>query len=639
MTVVRLCALISTFFFALGAIAPQSAMLERGYESTFLDIPSAQGALDHSRYLNQSAHYAGTWGDHQAAIYMRDKLASYGFTATLETFPARVDTPKKLQLELLSRPRQRFNLVEAADPGDPDTGRADAGIPFNYGSGDGDIIAPLTYVNRGLEEDYALLERSNVTVRGKIALIRYGAQFRGLLAKRAQDHGAAGVIFYSDPKDDGFSRGPVFPEGPYRPAAAVQRGSVENARMGLPRLRIPTLPVSATTATALLSDMTGAGAPVSWDGALSAPYALGQTKSSVHLTVEMHRSIQTLWNTVGKLPGTIPSQSVILGGHRDAWVYGVTDNGSGISTLLEAARGLGYLHGTGWKPKRTIVIAGFDAEEIGELGSIEYVRAHQNELRAGCIAYINADENVSGSQFGATGAAALAGDLIGAARSVTDPTTTHIALFDRWLKDSRAQSHNRYLTQPVVRTPGGGSDHESFLFGLGTPIAEVGFFGPLGVYHSAYDDFKFASTIADPQFTLHRTAAQLLGLLALRLADSDGLPYRFSPYVPVLREGAAAIEATALGAGQHPEILGLRQAIERFAVAARAFDRNPAAHDSSAGLQAAQLLDLQAYGAAGYASTAFPKLSGAIAQNSPAATNAAFAQVIASLDQAAGLIR
>jgi N-acetylated-alpha-linked acidic dipeptidase len=614
-------------------------MLERGYESTFLDIPSAQGALDEARYLNTSSHYAGTWGDHQAAIYMRDKLASYGFTATLETFPARVDTPKKLQLELLSRPRQRFELKETTDPSDPDTGRSDAGLPFNYGSGDGDVIAPLTYVNRGLDEDYAVLEAAKVSVRGKIALIRYGAQFRGLLAKRAQDHGAAGVIFYSDPKDDGFARGPVFPDGPYRPAAAVQRGSVENARMGLPQLRIPSLPVSATTASALLSDMTGAGAPPSWDGALSAPYALGQTKSNVHLSVLMHRSIQTLWNTVGKLPGTTPSQSVILGGHRDAWVYGVTDNGSGISTLLEAARGLGYLHRTGWKPKRTIIIAGFDAEEIGELGSIEYVRAHQNELREGCIAYVNADENVSGSQFGATGAAALTADLIGAARTISDPSTTGIPLFDRWLKDSKAESHNRYLTLPTVHTPGGGSDHESFLFELGTPVAEVGFFGPLGVYHSAYDDLKFARTIADPQFTLHRTAAQLLGLIALRLADSEALPYRFSPYAPVLREGAAAIEATAISAGQHPDVRALRLAIERFAVASRSFDRNPAAHAAIAVLQAAQLVDLQAYGAVGYASTAFPKLTVAIAQNNPSVTNAAFAQAIDSLDRAAGLLR
>lgn len=614
-------------------------MLERGYESTFLDIPSAQGALDHSKYLNTSSHYAGTWGDHQAAIYMRDKLASYGFTATLETFPARVDTPKKLQLELLSRPRQRFELKETMDPSDPDTGRADAGLPFNYGSGDGDIIARLIYVNYGLEEDYALLEHSNLSVRGKIALIRYGAQFRGLLAKRAQDHGAAGVIFYSDPKDDGFARGPVYPDGPYRPAAAVQRGSVENARMGLPQLRIPTLPVSATTAAVLLSDMTGAGAPASWDGSLSAPYTLGQTRSDVHLTVLMHRSIQTLWNTVGKLPGTTPSQSVILGGHRDAWVYGVTDNGSGISTLLEAARGLGYLHRTGWKPKRTIIIAGFDAEEIGELGSMEFVRAHQTELREGCIAYINADENVSGSQFAATGAAALTADLIGAAGSISDPSTIHISLLERWLKDSKAQTHNRYLRQPVVRAPGGGSDHESFLFELGTPVAEVGFFGPLGVYHSAYDDLKFATTIADPQFTLHRTTAQLLGLIALRLADSDGLPYRFSPYVPVLREGAAAIEATAISAGQHPDVRTLRLAIERFAVASRAFDRNPAAHDPHATLQAAQLIDLQAYGAAGYASTAFPKLAVAIAQNNPGVTDAAFAQTISSLNRAAALLR
>ena len=613
-------------------------MLERGYESTFLDIPSAQGALDQAHFLNDQAHYAGSDGDHNVAISMRDRLTAYGFEATIEPLRARIDTPKKLVLQLISGPKQiqAFDLHESQDPADPDTGRSDAGLPFNYGSGDGDVRAFLVYANRGLEEDYETLAKEGVPVRGRIVLVRYGAEFRGLLAHRAQDHGAAGVIFYSDPKDDGFARGAVYPDGPFRPAGSVQRGAVS-----ADPLRIPTLPVSATTATSLLWNMSGKPAERSWDGALWAPYVYGTSKSTVHLQVVMKRTIQTIWNTIGKIEGTDPRQSVILGGHRDAWVYGVTDNGSGISTLLETARGLGYLRRSGWRPKRTIIIAGWDGEEIGRLGSTDYVHVHQNELRSGCVAYINADENVSGPRFGASAAAAIASQVIGSTRAIEDPQTTQISLFDRWLKNSQAASHNRHLREPVVSTPGGGSDHEAFLFELGIPIANAGFSGPLGVYHSAYDDLRFATTIADPHFTLHRTMAQVLGIIALRLADSDSLPYRFSAYAPVLREGAAALEARAQVAGLHPDVRALRLAIERFARAAYAYDRRADAgtDGSSEALAAVQLLDMTVYGASGYSTTAFPKVSAAVASGNASQTAVAFAYAAHALDQAASSLR
>ncbi|MDP9017821.1 MAG: M28 family peptidase [Candidatus Eremiobacteraeota bacterium] len=643
MNVVRSGALILTVFLTLGAAGglrdytAQSAMLERGYETTFMDIPSAEGALEHSRFLNSQAHYPGSPGDYNVALYMRDKLRSYGFEAELEAFRARVDLPKRLRLELLTSPKQNLDLREVPDPRDPDTSR-NVDVPFNYGSGDGDVVAPLVYANRGLEDDYAVLQKAGVAVRGRLVLIRYGAQFRGLLAKRAQDHGALGVIFYSDPKDDGFSKGSVFPDGPYRPAGAVQRGTVSHDP-----LRIPTLPITAINATTLLSNMTGLGAPYSWDGSLRAPYALGTTKAPVHLHVLMRHNIQMIWNTIGKIEGSAPSQSVILGGHRDAWVYGVTDNGSGISTLLEAARGLGYLHKSGWRPKRTIIIAGWDAEEIGELGSTDYVHVHQSELRSGCIAYINADENVSGSRFGADAAAALAGDVVAATKSVTDPATVHVSLFDRWLLASQRATHNRHLADPLVETPGGGSDHEPFLFELGIPTAEAGFGGPLGVYHSAYDDLKFATTITDPGFALHRTMAQLLGVLAMRLADADAVPYRFTAYVPALREGAAAMEGTAIAMGRHPDLRPLRLSIERFARAAVAYDARSSGgngvSDPRPILQAAQILNTTTYGRSGYARSAFPKIGAALAGSDLAAITAAFSETAAQIDQASALLR
>lgn len=618
--------------------SPQSAMLERGFESTFLDIPSAEGALDHVRFLNQQSHYPGSEGDYNVAVYMRDRLRAYGFDAELEPFRARIDTPKKLVLQLITSPKQiqGFDLHEGTDPADPDPARPDAGLPFNYGSGDGDVRAFLVYVNRGLEEDYATLAKAGVPVRGRIVLIRYGAEFRGLLAQRAQDQGAAGVIFYSDPKDDGFARGAVYPDGPFRPAGSVQRGSVSKEP-----LRIPTLPVSSTTATALLWNISGQPAASSWDGALSAPYVYGTSKATVHLQVVMKRSIQTIWNTIGKIAGTDPQQSVVLGAHRDAWVYGITDNGSGVSTVLEAARGLGYLHRSGWRPKRTIILAGWDGEDIGELGSTNYVRVHQNELRGGCVAYINADENVSGPRFGASAAAAIASEITGATRAVEDPQTTQISLFDRWLKNSQTAAHNRYLREPTVSTPGGGSDYEPFLFELGIPIANAGFGGPLGVYHSAYDDLKFATTIADPHFTLHRAMAQVLGIVVMRLADSDTIPYRFSPYVPVLRESAAGLEARAQAMGLRPDIRPLRVAIERFAQHANNYDRrvNAGTDGIAAALSAVHLLDTAVYGANGYASTAFPKVTAAVASGNAAQMAATLADVVRTLDQAASYLR
>src|SRR5581483_7800922 len=243
------------------------------------------------------------------------------------------------------------------------------------------------------EADYAVLANAGVTTRGRIALIRYGAEFRGLLAKRAQDHGFAGAILYSDPQDDGFAKGAVYPNGPYRPAGAVQRGTIA---FNSGRLNIPVLPVSSLTARALLADMRGVHGPAHWAGALAVPYLVGQTRSLVHLRVQMRAAHSTLWNTVGELRGTQPESTVIAGAHRDAWVYGVSDDGSGIAALLETARGLGELHRRGWTPQRTIRLIGFDGEELGELGSHAYVNAHLAELQRGCVAYINVDEAVSG---------------------------------------------------------------------------------------------------------------------------------------------------------------------------------------------------------------------------------------------------
>lgn len=574
-------------------------------EAMFLRVPSASGARSSSQVINERSHYPGTPGDYRLATYMRDMMERFGLRAWLEPLSATVYTPHVLRLQLLASPIVTFDLHDRAIPSDPDGSRPDAGVPFNAGSGNGDVRAPMVYVSHGLEADYAALARSGVRVGGRIVLVRYGAEYRGNLAARAAQHGAAGVIFYSDPQDGGYARGPVYPDGPYRPLGAVQRGDV----MGNDNrpLRIPTLPVTGQTAQRLLADMRGIDGPPKWAGALPVRYPIGTTRSLVHLRVEMNARQRTLWNTIGEITGNDPTQMVVLGGHRDAWVYGVTDDGSGIATLLEVARGLGALHRTGWTPKRTIRIAGWDGEEIGELGSSAYVAAHRSELRRGCIAYINTDEAASGPALGAAGTAALVPTLNGVARDV--------------------------LRAPRLRVdaPAGGSDFESFVYSIGTPVIDIGYSGPFGTYHSPYDDLRFAATYADPGFVHHRAIAQAIGLMAIRLAAAGTASYRFAPYAGALDAGLAAMKKVALRSGL---VIGpmLATAVARFERTARSYDAASSERDEGKALKAAQALDLLAYSANGYASVAFPRLAAALASGDQKAVDAAVASTSAELN-------
>lgn len=628
---------------------------ERALERTFLDLPSAAGASDEAQRINKEPHYAGTPGDYSLAVYMRDQLRSFGFEAELEALTARVDTPHRLVLQVQNtgwriqnnnetRKRGRpatidFDLREIPEPADPDTSRASPTLPFNAGSGDGDIVAPLVFVNRGVDDDYQTLDRAGVSVRGAIAIVRYGAQFRGNLALRAQQHGASGVIFYSDPKDDGGARGAVYPSGPWRPLNAVQRGSVGEG------IRIPTLPISAANARVLLGTLVGKPGPDGWGGKLPVAYGLGRGPSYAHLVVNLNRTRTTLWNTVGRLHGaTSPTESVVLGAHRDAWVYGVTDNGSGVITMLEIARGLGYLAQSGWRPRRTIVIAGWDGEEIGLVGSKAYVAAHHAELARGCIAYINADENVAGPAFGASATAAIGAGIIDATRTIGDPNANARTIFDRWIEAERRVHRDARIALPEIASPGGGSDHESFLSGLGTPVANLGFNGPVGVYHSAYDDFQFASTFADPGFALHRTAAQIDGVFAMRLAEADVAPYTLVPYLGAMRSALAEFRARSERDGLGVDLTPLRAGIDRFAsLAINADAALSRVSSSGAGvppdltareLSAIQALNAIVYGVDGYDATAFPTLSAAFATRQKLQITAAVNQTVGALSRA-----
>lgn len=622
---------------------PAANARERVDEARFLDLPSAQGALDHAAVFGAHPHYAGTPADHALALYALDRLREYGFEARIEEFAAVVDTPRRLALEIFpdghvyvprdgahrarGTPPLGLDLREAGDPLDPPTLDPAVGLPFVAGSGDGDVIAPLVYAHRGLAADYAALARAGVDVRGAVVLVRYGAAFRGLLARAAQDAGAAGAIFYDDPADDGAGKGATYPDGPWRPAASVQRGSLGAG------IRIPVLPVSANNARLLLRALRGPAGPAGWAGALDAPYPLAKGPALVHLAVKLNRTRTTLWNTVGVLRGAQAGQSVVLGAHRDAWVFGVGDNGAGSIVLLEAARGLGYLARGGWRPRRSLVVALWDGEELGLLGSAAYARAHDAELRRGCAAYLNADENVTGPLLRADAVGALGPALVEASRAVSDPARERTTLRDRW-------SAQREGT--AIGPPGGGSDHETFLSGFGTPVAEMAFAGPFGPYHSSYDTLRYATAWSDPGFVLHRTAAQLYGIVAMRVADADALPYAFAAYVPALRAGALRLQARAQRDGRALDLRALSEAIDRFAPAARRADaaiaRGGGPGDERA-LSAAQRLDRLVYGTSGYAAVAYPELEAAYERQDAAALQTALAAAADAVARAGGDLR
>jgi N-acetylated-alpha-linked acidic dipeptidase len=619
--------------------APSTAERELRNESLFLDIPSAAGAHQNAVLVQRRPHYAGSDGDHQLAIAMRDQLAADGFDATLETTVTRVDTPQKLVLEFAPDGKResgrtaakhliRLSLREVPEPSDPATANGEISTPFNFGAADGDIWAPLVYASRGREEDYATLAAAHIDVRGAIVLVRYGAQFRGLLAEHAQAHGAAGVIFYSDPKDDGFARGATYPHGPWRPLTAVQRGTVgEN-------IHIPTLPISAANAKVLLETFPrGSAGPDGWAGALAVPYTLARAQALVHLVVHLNRKQTTLWNTVARLHGIDDTHAVILGGHRDAWVYGVSDNGDGVTTMLEVARGLGYLAKSGWRPQRTIVICGWDGEEIGEVGSNAFVRDHAAELQS-AVAYLNADENITGGRFAASGAAAIAPLIIEATHVVADPAANHASVFDRW--NTQPTRAPRAGAASLVEIPGGGSDHEPFLFTAGIPIANMGFEGRLGVYHSSYDTLNYAEHFADPGFALHRTIAQVYGIVAMRLADADVIPYAFGGYTPVLRAGYLQLVAKSQRSGLALDLASLKTSIDAFADAARRFDAGSVVlkDTSTSELLAVRDIDRVAYGAIGYDSSVFPAINAALDAQRADDANVALTRATAAIAEA-----
>jgi len=548
-----------------------TATAERQWEDKFRAVPAAASAREHLRTLTAQPHVAGTKEDYDTAVYVRDRFREYGLPADIKEYDVLLPYPKQPSLVEMTAPRRESLAVhETVVPEDPTSSNPKIIPLFNGYSANGDVTGDIVYVNYGLPSDYNDLQKIGVDVKGKIALARYGNSFRGVKAKVAEEKGAAGLIIYSDPADDGYMQGDVYPKGPWRPASSAQRGSVqylfqypgdpltpgEASVPGVKRLkiseatdltRIPVQPISYGEARKLLEPLEGPIRPKGFQGGLPFPYHVGGTnKVRVHLKTDMDYQIRKIWDVIARIDGDDEKDRwVIMGNHRDAWTFGAVDPNSGSTAMLEAARAFGQLLKQGWKPRRTIILCSWDAEEYGLIGSTEWAEENAVELKSKAVAYLNVDVGVAGPHFNASSVPSLWRLIHQVTRDIRDPKTGK-SVYQQWqdrARESRSEDDpndtsatNIQGTDARIGALGSGSDYTPFLQHLGIPSTDMGFGGDYGVYHSAFDSFYWMSHFGDPKFVYHIAAAQLWGTLAMRLADAQLLPFNYSDYAAQVRQ-------------------------------------------------------------------------------------------------------
>ena len=548
---------------AIDGFNADRAASERRWEEQFRAVPNPKSAREHLRRLTLEPHIAGTKEDYATAVYVRDQLRSYGLSADLKEYEVWLNYPNTPSiLELITGKRQRLSTREAIVPGDPTSSNPKITPLFNGYSASGDVTAPVVYANYGLPGDYDELKKAGVDVKGTIVIVRYGNSFRGVKAKVAEDHGAVGCIIYSDPEDDGYMQGDVYPKGPWRPVASGQRGSVQYlfdypgdpltpgkpAISGVPRLKpeeatdltkLPVQPIAYDVAKTILSQLKGPVRPSDFQGGLPFAYHVGGTNDvKLRLKTDMDYKLRTIWDVVARIDGNEEKDRwVVLGNHRDAWVFGAVDPNSGSSTMLEVGRGFGELLKQGWKPRRTIILCSWDAEEYGLIGSTEWAEEYADDLREKAVAYLNLDAAVSGPHFGASSVPSLWKVMRATTRDVKDPKTGK-TVYQQWQDHSRENrpEGDQNMTEARISALGSGSDYTPFLQHLGVASTDMGFNGDYGVYHSAYDSFYWMDHFGDPGFAYHVAAAQVWGTLAMRLADADGLSFDYTDYANQIRE-------------------------------------------------------------------------------------------------------
>lgn len=551
--------------------SPESFAKQAPWEKRLLEGVSAKRCRKYLRRLTREPHIAGTPGDRRVTEFIFDEFKRAGLQAEIVEYRVLLSYPRKVEVELVEPTRVKLANPEPEISGDKSTRTTDPlmRMPWNGYSPSSDITLPVVYVNHGRAEDYDQLDKRGVSVKGKIVLARYFHGYRGGKSLEAERRGAAGIIVYSDPAEDGAPRGPVYPNGPWGPLGHFQRGAVvydfiapgdpltpgwastEDAkRLNESEVKIfpkiPMVPLSAADAQEIFKHLDGPEAPKDWQGALPLTYRLGGGAAKVRLALDMENRVTPIWNVIARIPGVEePEKLVILGNHHDAWGYGAVDPSSGTASMLELARVFGRMVKEGFRPRRTIVLGSWDAEEYTLTGSTEWGEQYADDLRKNAVVCLNVDASASGQDFSVSAVPSLLPAIIEATQAVKDPATGG-SVYDRWKQARGERSVRSYAVPGSGAAPvpfgllGGGSDYMVFLQHLGVPSLDMIFDGPYGVYHSAYDNFKWMERFGDPGFRYHAAMSQLWGLLALRFANADVLPLDYSIYaneVAVYLEG------------------------------------------------------------------------------------------------------
>ena len=576
------------------------------WDQKFIAVPDPGRAEEHLRILTAEPHVAGSPEDRKTADYVAQKFKEAGLQTEIVEYKVWMNRPAEISVAVTAPPNVKMNgPTREHVSSDPYQNDARIVPAFSGSSPSGDMEAEVVYANYGRPEDFKKLEELKVDVRGKIVIVRYGENFRGVKSFIAEEHGAAGVIIYSDHWDDGYFKGDAYPKGPYRPEFGVQRGSIQYmfkypgdpttpGVASLPSLpdsqrvppeqatdmpKIPTTPLSYRDAAPILENLGGPETPREWQGALPFTYHMGPGPVRVKIHLKQDYRYWPIWDVIGKIPGSkYPNQLVVLGNHRDAWVYGAVDPNSGTAAMLEAVRGIGELLKQGWKPERTIIFGSWDAEEEGLIGSTEWGEEHERDL-GNAVAYFNVDVAVTGPNFNAAAVPSLKGFVREVTKQVPSPKGGTV--YDAWKehqKDSGSRQNDRGSLQQnrapnaniendvPVGDLGSGSDYSVFIQHLGVPSADMTSSGPYGVYHSTFDDFAWFKKFGDPTFAYEQEMARIFGLEALHMASADVLPYDYELYgkeISSYIEKAKAKAQQMLGSGA-PDFSHASEAAKRF---------------------------------------------------------------------------
>jgi len=578
-------------------------------EKIFLTVPDPKLAKQHLQILTAAPHVAGSPEDRRTAEYVLQQYTAAGLDASIQPYKVWMALPLDIRVDVVAPAGVVMHGPSPERVSDDPFQKDPRILPaFNEYSPSGDVTADVVYANYGRAEDFKKLKEMGIDVKGKIVIIRYGEVFRGVKVFLAAQCGAAAVILYSDPYDDGYFKGDQYPKGPWRPDTGVQRGSVQylfrypgdpttpdiasvpdlpdskrispEQATNLPK--IPVTPLSYADATPIMANLGGPESPRGWQGALPFTYHVGPGPVKVHMALKQNYRFTTIWDVIGTVRGSqLPNEWVVTGNHRDAWVYGAVDPCSGTAAQLEAVHGIGELMKTGWRPKRTLVFASWDAEEEGLIGSTEYAEGHVKELSR-AVAYFNMDVAVSGPDFGASAVPSLKQYLRDIAKSVPSPKGGSV--YDQWKattdkNEKEGKNHAETLMTPSpiraaaagstdvpVGDLGGGSDYTAFLQHLGIPSADIGSKGPYGVYHSAFDDFAWFTKFGDPTFVYEQQMARIYGLEAIRMASTDVLPLNYEDYGKEIIEYVKAAEqrAKTTFGEQAPSFEDVMKAAERL---------------------------------------------------------------------------